>query len=471
MSETLQEGELFLDKYRIERLIGKGGMGAVYAAVDTDLARRVAIKVLLAKIANMPQAVTRFINEGRAAARIEGEHVARVFAAGHTPNGLAYMVLEYLDGMDLAGVLRERPRLPIGEAVDIVLETLEAVAEAHRHGIVHRDLKPGNLFLARKSNGQTIVKVLDFGISKATNPLAEAGDHALTSTKATLGSPLYMSPEQLRSAKNVDRRSDIWSIGVILYEMLTGTLPFRGEALGELFAAILEQNPAPIAHYRPDVPQELQQVIYACLQRDPQHRFPEASHLAQALAPFAWRARGSVERVQSFSDATISQPNLPAPAPGMYPTNPQAWTGSNAAASTTGGSTGPSITSPAGLPPKRSMLALVIGIPVVFVVAGSILAIFFLTRTKTPPASPPVVVASGTATATAVANTAAAAIPAPPATEEAVAEKVKEPEAVDAGEKTSHSSKRHRPRGAASASSAPAAADDGTFDPTKATRK
>jgi hypothetical protein len=215
-------------------------------------------------------------------------------------------------------------------------------------------------------------------------------------------------------------------------------------------------------------------VIYGCLQRDPQQRFVDAAQLAQALAPFAWRARGSVERVQSFSDATISQPNMPAQLTyPSYPTNPQAWTDANSKASTTGGSTGPSITSPAGVPRRRSMLAVIIGIPVAFVVAGSILAVFLLTRTKEPP-RPTAIAASTPAavqTTPVVSTAAAAAIPAPPAIEDVVAEKVKDPEAVDAGDKTSHSSKRHRPRGAASASPTPAAVDDSAFDPTKATRK
>ncbi|WP_394830935.1 serine/threonine protein kinase [Pendulispora rubella] len=244
MSEPLQPGDFFLEKYRIERLVGQGAMGAVYAAMDVDLARRVAIKVLLPAAANTPQAESRFIHEARAAARIEGEHVARVFAAGRAPAGPAYMVLELLEGSDLRELLSRCGRLAIEEAVDILLETLEAISEAHHHGIVHRDLKPENIFLARRSDGSAFVKVLDFGISKTHNPFTTSeSEHALTSTRALLGSPLYMAPEQLRNAKNVDGRADIWSLGVILYEALTGRHPFRGETLGELLAAILEGKP------------------------------------------------------------------------------------------------------------------------------------------------------------------------------------------------------------------------------------
>jgi serine/threonine protein kinase len=302
--ELLKEGELFLEKYRIERLIGQGGMGAVFAAVNEALAKRVAIKVLLPEVASSKEAANRFINEARASDRITGDHVARVFDVGQTREGLSYMVLEYLDGQDVSQLLEARggAALPIPDAVDIVLEALEGIAEAHSLGIVHRDLKPGNLFLARKSNGTQIVKVLDFGISKATNPFALGNsDHALTSTKSMLGSPLYMSPEQLRSSKSVDQRSDLWAMGVILYEMLSGVVPFNGESLGELFVAILEQPAVPLGHRRPEVPPQLVAVVHRCLERDPAKRVANAGELAQLLAPFASRAMSSVERIRSFS--------------------------------------------------------------------------------------------------------------------------------------------------------------------------
>ena len=301
--ELLKEGDLFLEKYRIEKRIGQGGMGAVYAAVNEALAKRVAIKVLLPEVAKSKEAANRFINEARASDRITGEHVARVFDVGQTREGLSYMVLEFLDGEDVSQMLETRGApTPIAEAVDIVLEALEAIAEAHAMGIVHRDLKPGNLFLARKANGARTVKVLDFGISKATNPFALGNsDHALTSTRSMLGSPLYMSPEQLRSSKNVDRRSDIWALGVILYEMLGGVVPFNGDTLGELFVAILEQPVVPVGHRRPEVPPALADVVHRCLERDPARRVQDAAELAQLLAPFASRSLGSVERVRSFS--------------------------------------------------------------------------------------------------------------------------------------------------------------------------
>ncbi|WP_394825127.1 protein kinase domain-containing protein [Pendulispora albinea] len=532
MTGFLEPGDLFLEKYRIERLIGKGGMGAVYAAVDVDLARRVAIKLLLPHIASIPQAVTRFVNEGRAAARIEGEHVARVYAAGRTPDGLAYMVLELLEGADLAELLRRHPRMPVVHAVDFVLEALEAVAEAHHQGIVHRDLKPGNLFLARRSHGTETVKVLDFGISKVSNSLIEpSADHALTSTRSTLGSPLYMSPEQLRSAKNVDRRSDIWSVGVILYEMLAGVLPYHGEALGELFAAILEQNPIPIVQHRPDIPPALAAVVHRCLERDPQRRIADTLELALGLAPFGSRAAGSVERIRAFaglpaitsgmlgagtfptqapqgpfantpaphhfSSTPAPNPfaNTPAPKPFVNtpaPANTPAPTPERSAQTTqgwgdvrTGSSTGPALPVQ-----KRTWLPFLLIIPVAFVVGGSIFAIFFFTgnRRDTPTAIAPSDVAP-TKTAPAPAATvlpapgasqtagepssgAPAAEPASSATSANVAEKDSVP-AADAGAKPSRSTRKHGPA-AASSTPAPSASQASpskpAFDPTKDTR-
>ncbi|WP_394831065.1 serine/threonine protein kinase [Pendulispora rubella] len=470
MTGILQPGDLFLDKYRIERLVGKGGMGAVYAAVDMDLSRRVAVKLLLPHVAAVPQAVTRFINEGRAAARIEGEHVARVFAAGRTPDGLAYMVLELLEGVDLSSFLRQHPRMPVGQAADYVLQALEAVAEAHHHGIVHRDLKPGNLFLARRTNGTEVVKVLDFGISKVNDPLTEQ-DHALTSTRAMLGSPLYMSPEQLRSAKSVDRRSDIWSIGVMLYEMLTGALPFRGESMGELFAAILEQDPIPLGQHRPDVPHELQATVAACLQRDPQRRIANAYQLACALAPFAVRSRDSVEHIRGFFDVPAAAtaplaegPSIPPPPHAPHGQTAQAWADSRANASaSTMGNTQPR--------QGRSLLAYLLIIPVAFVVAGSIVAIFLASRTKIPPAAPPVLASpvSSPAPPPETAHPVLTAEPARPTEEAGLSPSASAAAIADAGTKPPR-----RPHSAASASPSSTAAPSVTgapeFDPTKATR-
>ncbi len=438
-------------------------MGVVYAALDIDLARKVAIKILLPKVAQSAQAVTRFINEGRAAASIEGEHVARIFAAGRTSDGLAYIVMELLEGEDFAHLLQRRPRMAVAEAVDFVLEALEAVAEAHRNGIVHRDLKPGNLFLAKRRDHTELVKVLDFGISKTANPLADADEQAMTSTRATLGSPLYMSPEQLRSAKNVDRRADIWSVGVILYQMLTGALPFAGETLGELFAAILEQTPTPIERYRTDIPGSLKAAIYRCLERDPSRRFRDVYELAHALVPHAERSERSLDKIQSFSDKVLSATPVVV-----------AQSESPASQSAPGGST-TGATSTGGTPVKRAHLSILLAIPVAFVVAGSIVTIFLFARPHDAPrAASPAVEASLPGALPSV-MPAAVTEPPRPTLPEAPLEALPSPppaqSSPDAGAKPPHST-HSRVRPEASSNPKPAASqDEPAFDPMNATRK
>jgi eukaryotic-like serine/threonine-protein kinase len=279
-------GDVIDGKYILERLLGQGGMGAVYAARHRKLGHAVAIKVMLADAANH-EAASRFVNEGRAAANIQNEHVVRVSDVDEE-NGYAYMVLELLEGEDLSQVLDRERRLPPNVAVAYMLQALDGVRQAHAQGIVHRDLKPSNLFLAKRQDGTSVIKVLDFGISKAnsSNPLG-AAPGALTSTKAMLGSPLYMSPEQLRSSKSVDARADIWAMGVILYELITGKLPFMGENLGELFAQILEVEAPLLRVHVPDAPQMLEAIVARCLQRRPEHRYQNVAELERELAPFA----------------------------------------------------------------------------------------------------------------------------------------------------------------------------------------
>ena len=298
-------GDVVAEKYRVERVIGRGAMGVVYAAQHELLRQRVALKLLLPEVAADDEAVRRFINEARAAARIKDEHVAGVMDVGKTDAGVVYMVLEYLDGKDLGEVLAERGKLPQTEVVDYVLQALVAIAEAHGAGIVHRDLKPGNLFLTQKG-GQPHVKVLDFGISKVQGNSPHS--RSLTKTSALLGSPGYMSPEQVRSAKYVDARSDIWSIGVILYRLLTDTPPFDGETVGAVFAAILEQSPQPVRALVPEVSPELDRVVLRCLERKPDARWQSVAELAAALAPLASEdGARSAERV-SRAPRPISTP-------------------------------------------------------------------------------------------------------------------------------------------------------------------
>ena len=234
-------GAVVAGEYRVERFLGAGGMGVVVAATHLQLERPVALKFLQRDAASSPDVVSRFTREAKAAGKIQGEHVARVLDVGALETGEPYLVMEYLDGEDLARILARRGPLPIAETVDYVLEACEAVAEAHALGIVHRDLKPANLFLATRPSGKPLVKVLDFGISKAP---ASATDAGLTTTSSVVGSPLYMSPEQMTSAKSVDARSDVWSLGVVLYELLTAGHPFPAESVPALVIAVVRSEAA-----------------------------------------------------------------------------------------------------------------------------------------------------------------------------------------------------------------------------------
>jgi serine/threonine-protein kinase len=295
-------GQVLGGKYRVDRVLGAGGMGMVVAATHLQLDERVAIKFLLPEALRNEEAVARFGREARAAVKIRGEHVARVIDVGSFDNGAPFMVMEHLDGRDLSALIEERGALPPADAVDAVLQALEALAEAHALGIVHRDLKPANLFLTRRPDGTPSVKVLDFGISKVTN--ASASDNAMTKTSAIMGSPLYMSPEQMTASRDVDARTDIWAIGVVLYELLSGRAPFRAESLPEICGLILTAAPPAIRNFSPATPEQLQNVVLRCLEKDRARRFQSVSELAQALAPFGSRATSrSVERISRILGA------------------------------------------------------------------------------------------------------------------------------------------------------------------------
>ncbi|MGH7293393.1 MAG: serine/threonine-protein kinase [Polyangiaceae bacterium] len=272
-------GNVIAGKYEITRVLGQGGMGVVVAARHRELGDLVALKFLRPSSSDKPESYARFAREARTANRIKNEHVARVYDAG-TVDGCPFMVMEYLTGEDLAHVLRSRGPLPAAEAVDLLLQACEAIADAHNLGIVHRDLKPANLFLTTSADGAPFVKVLDFGISKSEAP----GDPSVTATAAVMGSPLYMSPEQLASSRTVDARADVWSLGVILYEMLAGTRPFAGESFALLSAAILRGTYAPVSELRPDCPPPLEQAIAGALARDREARLPTVPAFAAAIA-------------------------------------------------------------------------------------------------------------------------------------------------------------------------------------------
>lgn len=304
-------GDVIADKYRLQRIVGAGGVGVVFAAEHLTLGEPVAIKLLQRAAAESSENLARFDREARALARVKSEHVARIMDFGALPTGEPYMVIELLEGSDFSAVLRERQRLPIEEAVDFVVQACEAVALSHGVGIVHRDLKPANLFLTKSADGTPIVKVLDFGISKLRTP--EAGrDQAVTQTMSVVGSPLYMSPEQMETPKDADERADMWSIGVILYELITGKPPFEASTLPLLLARICTSPPTPMAEHGVVVPEGLERVIVRCLAKDPAQRFQSVAALARDLAPFGVAATmvraHRIVRASTLSNAALDFP-------------------------------------------------------------------------------------------------------------------------------------------------------------------
>jgi eukaryotic-like serine/threonine-protein kinase len=290
----IQIGNVLLGKYRIERTLGEGGMGVVAQAHHIQLDQPVAIKFLRPEVLSNQQIVKRFLREAQAAVKLKSEHVCKVHDVGTLENGSPYMVMEFMEGMELGALARERGRLPSGEVVELVLQACEALAEAHALGIVHRDIKPSNLFVTRRPGGSALLKVLDFGISKA--PASTELDTDLTSTQAVLGTPAYMSPEQMRASKHVDARTDIWALGVVLYELLNGRRPFPGRAYSELCLQVgMDPTPAMVA----ELPPGLEAAVARCLEKEPGRRFGNVAELAAALAPHAsdpMRATTVVER-------------------------------------------------------------------------------------------------------------------------------------------------------------------------------
>jgi serine/threonine-protein kinase len=294
-SSGVRPGDILAGKYRVERVLGEGGMGVVVAAHHIQLDERVALKFLLPSVLKNLETIGRFAREARAAVKIKSEHVARVIDVGELENGSPYIVMEYLEGVDLSAWLTERGPMSPEQAVGFVLQACEALAEAHALGIIHRDLKPANLFLANRPSGPPIVKVLDFGISKAP---ASASQPQLTKTAALVGSPLYMSPEQMHGSKTIDARSDIWSMGVVLYQLVSGKVPFPGEMIPEVITAVLYDAYEPLRSLRAELAPGLEAAVDRCLSKSAADRFGNVGELAAALAPFGPpRSDVSVERI------------------------------------------------------------------------------------------------------------------------------------------------------------------------------
>jgi eukaryotic-like serine/threonine-protein kinase len=325
--------DVLAEKYRIERVLGQGGMGIVVAAMHLHLEERVAIKFLLPELAHDPALVGRFLREGRSAIKIRSEHVVRVLDVGTLPGGTPYMVMEYLEGKNFEELLEDQGRIPVELAVDHLLQATEALAEAHALGMVHRDLKPANLFLAHRADGSPCVKILDFGITKVVDTKGVA-DFEATSTSIVMGSPRYMSPEQMRSTPTIDARADIWGLGIILHELIAGASPFDGATMPELLASILQDPPPPLRQLRPEVPAGVETAVIRCLEKDPTNRFADVAELTQALAPFGSpSARVSADRVSRVirprapSDTTTSAPIVRTSIPSVTDFRPEPATG------------------------------------------------------------------------------------------------------------------------------------------------
>ncbi len=317
-------GQVIASKFVVEQVLGIGGMGVVVSAKHVHLGQKVAIKFLRKDAAKNREGIDRFLREARSAVGLQSAHVVRVMDVGVLEDGMPYMVMEYLQGTDLNRLLEQRKTLPPQEAVDYVLQGMEAIAEAHALGIVHRDLKPANLFLTRSPDGSPLVKVLDFGISKAADTM-RSQEQSLTATSAIMGSPLYMSPEQLRSSKNVDVRTDVWALGVILYELVAGQPPFVADTVTGLCATIAADPATPLRSVNPGISVVLEAAVMRCLEKDIARRYSTVADLAMALHPLAsTEGKLAAERIARIgkpmgSSGPHASASGPASAPGASP--------------------------------------------------------------------------------------------------------------------------------------------------------
>jgi serine/threonine-protein kinase len=409
-------GETVAGKYRVTAVMGVGGMGVVVEAMHTTLDERVAIKFLRPDVVDEQETRSRFFREARACIKIRSEHVVRVLDVGELESRVPFIVMEYLEGRDLERIVRKDGPLPPHDAASYVLQACEAVAEAHALGIVHRDLKPANLFLTKRADGTPCVKVLDFGISKLVPTQHGTQNLGLTSTSAVMGSPIYMSPEQMRASRDVDARTDIWSLGTILFEVLTGEAPFKGNTMPELCASILQDETPPLRDYRLDVPPGLELVIRTCLQKRPVDRYQDVGEFARALADVVGpEGEASRRRVLGVMRKVASDPRMPVSSrtPQDAPSGsrlPLSGTDTNWTGAALGGS-------------RRARLALLVAaaasISILLVGVGLTMRRSAAPRPQEAVAPPPLPPPTASAPATAIATTTTPqnAAPAPSATE------------------------------------------------------
>ncbi|MGC4065588.1 MAG: protein kinase [Polyangiaceae bacterium] len=286
-SPHFEPGSVIAGKYRVERVLGEGGMGIVLAARHLELRELVAVKIVSADVSRSPVLVERFRREARTLMRIRSEHVVRTHDIGRLDDGTPFLIMEYLEGEDLGRRIQAQGPLDLEQAVDFMMELCEALAHAHALSIVHRDLKPSNLFITQRPDGCEILKVIDFGIAKQSIFEETSAGLILTKTSQVIGSPRYMAPEQMLSARDVDVRADFWSVGVTLFELLSGHLPFTGRTLISLFEDVSTSEPPSLLRYRPELPEGIATIVHRCMQRDREARFPSVVELCAALQPFA----------------------------------------------------------------------------------------------------------------------------------------------------------------------------------------
>ncbi|HEX7671720.1 MAG TPA: serine/threonine-protein kinase [Polyangiaceae bacterium] len=308
-------GTLLGGRYMVDGALGEGGMGVVYAGHHVELGHPVAIKFLRRDVADRPSVVQRFMNEGRSAAALRSEHVVRVMDVGQLDSGRPYLVMEHLDGIDLDALLEREGPLDVDRALELSLQVCSALTEAHGHGIVHRDIKPENLFLVESAD-RPFVKVLDFGLAKRIDSAQGMG---LTGPRDSMGSPYYMSPEQIVHPLEVDARTDIWSLGVVLYRLLTGAMPFGGDTALEVYAHVINAEPVPPTQFRAEIGQELEEIVQKCLRKDVGERYQNIQDLSQDLLRHRVQRQ---ERVGSGSTSTptafAAEDDTPITIPGVH---------------------------------------------------------------------------------------------------------------------------------------------------------
>nr|HEX4313231.1 serine/threonine-protein kinase [Kofleriaceae bacterium] len=294
----VKPGELLAGKYHIDRVLEPGGMGVVAVATHLELRASVCLKFMLRSVAT-PDNVERFVREARVAAQLRGPHVCRVMDLARLPDGVPFIVMELLVGSDMAAYAKRRRRLRASEAAELVRQACDGLAEAHDAGIVHRDVKPQNLFVTKRRDGEPHVKVLDFGCSKATFV-----DAVHTGTAAVFGTPAYMSPEQARSTKRVDPRTDVWALGAVLYELLAGRQAFTGDTFGQILAAVERARPLPLT----DAPRDLATIVARCLRKERARRYATAGELGLALGAYVAAARANTPKTLLGNAAQLAPP-------------------------------------------------------------------------------------------------------------------------------------------------------------------